>query len=65
MASAVSASAGKNASMDSSATVTSTAVPKAVIVLMNVYTRPPRRSFSGVATSIADKSCVCAGSAPG
>ena len=43
------ASAGKNASIDSSATVTSTAVPNVATVLKNDSSRSPWRSTSGTA----------------
>ena len=46
---AVAASAGKNASIESSATVTSTAVPNVATVLKNVSSRSPWRSTSGTA----------------
>src|SRR6185436_5984229 len=59
---AVTASAGKNASIDSSATVTSTAVPNVATVLKNDSSCPSWRSTSGspvAATSRRRRSSRC------
>ena len=62
---AVASSAGKKASIESSETVTSVAVPKVVIVLMKASSSSPARSRSGVAISPASRSWTAGGSPPG
>jgi hypothetical protein len=52
MSSAVAASTGKNDSIETSAAVTSTAVPKLVFVLMKASSPLPCRSRSGIAIEI-------------
>ena len=54
-------SAGKNDSIDSSATVTSTAVPNVVTVLMNASSPSGWRRRSGTAIAPAARSCAGAG----
>jgi len=59
--SAVSSSAGKNVSIASSDSVTSTGVPKIMVVEMKLRTSPSSRILKGIATLSADSGADRAG----